>query len=93
MKNKLKLLPFILIIAVFICCSSSPKTLESSKSPVVIAVATYNTLDFTDDIDDPDSPFDQNRGKSQKAIDALGEVFKAMNADIIGVEEVERRYC
>ena len=91
MKNKLKLLPFILVIAVFICCSSSPKMLESTNSPVVITVATYNLLNFTDNIDDPDSPFDQDRGKSQKAIDALGEVFKAMNADIIGVEEIEKK--
>jgi len=91
MKNRLKFIPIILIVSLFICCGSSPKTLESTKSPIEIIVATYNTLNFTDNIDDPDSPFDQERGKSQKAIDALGEVFKAMNADIIGVEEVEKK--
>lgn len=91
MKSKLRFIPVILIISLLICCSASLKTLESSNSPVVITVATYNTLNFTDNIDDPDSPFDQDRGKSQKAIDALGEVFKAMNADIMGVEEVEKK--
>ncbi len=89
MKNKLKFISLLSILLLLLYCGSTNKSLEVPQPPVVVTVATYNLQDFTDGLDDPNTPLDQGRRKSQKSVDALGEIFQAMNADIIAVEEVE----
>lgn len=61
----------------------------SAQNTVRFKLAAHNVENFFDVYDDPYTLDEAMRIKSRKAIDELGAVWKKMDADFIGVEELE----
>ena len=57
--------------------------------PVRVTLGTYNVRNFFDVHDDPYTEDETAYVKSNKSIRALGKVIKEMNADFIGLQEME----
>lgn len=59
------------------------------QNTVKFKLAAHNVENFFDVYDDPYTLDEAMRIKSRKAIDQLGEAWKKMDADFIGIEELE----
>lgn len=56
-----------------------------------LVVATYNTLNLFDDIDDPYHADDTTPAKSREQLEHLAQSIRVLNADVIAFQEVENR--
>lgn len=56
-----------------------------------LVIATYNTLNLFDNIDDPYHSDEGTRTKPRKELQMLAQTIKAVNADVLALEEVENR--
>lgn len=75
--------------------SEMPQTKPLVKPEVKIAdeitVATYNILNIFDDFDDPYYVDESTAAKPRSQLDNLAKSIRALNADVIALQEVENR--
>jgi endonuclease/exonuclease/phosphatase family metal-dependent hydrolase len=72
--------------------TSASKALVAPKSkPGEIVVAAYNLLNLFDDYDDPYRADVGTPAKPREQMQRLADSIRALNADVIAVEEVENR--
>jgi endonuclease/exonuclease/phosphatase family metal-dependent hydrolase len=72
--------------------TSAPKKAIAPKSkPGEIVVAAYNLLNLFDDYDDPYRADEGTPAKPRAELERLAASIRALNADVISVEEVENR--
>lgn len=58
----------------------------------VITIATYNILNLFDDIDDPYFLDETTPAKPRAQMERLAQTLRTLNADVIGLQEVENRH-
>jgi endonuclease/exonuclease/phosphatase family metal-dependent hydrolase len=67
------------------------KTVASKAKPGEMVVAAYNLLNLFDDYDDPYRADEGTPAKPREQLERLADSIRALNADVIAVEEVENR--
>jgi endonuclease/exonuclease/phosphatase family metal-dependent hydrolase len=72
------------LVAVFVARVSA-----QADAPEVYTVASYNTFLMFDDVDNPLNDDERFQTKSEKSLTALASVLSALDADIVGLQEVE----
>ncbi|MFC2172074.1 endonuclease/exonuclease/phosphatase family protein [Acidobacteriota bacterium] len=81
-----RFLPFSILLFALLCRSgAAPRSHE-------ITVATYNVQNLFDDHDDPYREDETTPVKSPESMKAVAEVIDGLNADILGLQEVENRW-
>jgi endonuclease/exonuclease/phosphatase family metal-dependent hydrolase len=58
----------------------------------VVTIATYNVLNLFDDIDDPYFLDETTPAKPRAQMEKLAQTLRTLNADVIGLQEVENRH-
>lgn len=67
------------------------KPAPSPSKPGEVVVASYNLLNLFDEYDDPYRDDEGTPTKPREELERLAESIRALNADVIAVEEVENR--
>lgn len=67
-----------------------PVGLKTTPSPT-ITVATYNILNLFDDVDDPYRADEGTPAKPKAQMERVARTIRELNADVIGLQEVETR--
>lgn len=62
-----------------------------SDDPTQIVVATLNTLNLFDDVDDPYTNDEGTRTKPRDELEHLAATIRKVNADVLALQEVENR--
>lgn len=68
------------------------KTFGAMAKPGEVVVAAYNILNLFDEHDDPYKEDEGTPAKPRAELERLAESIRALNADVIAVEEVENRF-
>ncbi|MCC6485319.1 MAG: endonuclease/exonuclease/phosphatase family protein [Armatimonadetes bacterium] len=82
---------------IFLCCAMTVAASHFQASATEIKIATYNVENLFDAYDDPyAADVDRYKGdtlmsKPLAELKALAEVIRALNADVLGLQEVENR--
>ncbi len=63
--------------------------LSANPAPIHLRVGQYNVENMFDDIDDPNKKDDDMRPKSEQSLQAVADTLKAVDADVVALEEVE----
>ncbi len=64
-------------------------SMSAASAPRQFTIASYNTLNLFDNIDDPDKKDEGTKPKSAESEAALAEVIRTSEADVIALQEVE----